>query len=77
MLRPPLGSPERGCFIFGIDDMALAIGGSALLSGVGGFMANKGQQRHQLAQMAYNGQQAQFRANGRSTCPTLPSTLVG
>lgn len=59
-MRAPLGSPERGTFLFGIDDMALAVGGSAILNGVGGFIGSQGQQSANSANMAFNAQQAQM-----------------
>lgn len=59
-MKAPIGSPERGCFIFGIDDMALAVGGSAILNGVGGFLGSQGQQAANSATMAFNAQQAQM-----------------
>lgn len=48
------------CYIFGIDDMALAVGGSAILNGVGGFIGSQGQQAANSATMAFNAQQAQI-----------------
>lgn len=60
LIPAPLGSPERGTFLFGIDDMALAIGGSAILNGVGGFLGSQGQQAANSANMAFNAQQAQM-----------------
>lgn len=56
----PLGDPRRGTFIFGIDDMALAVGGSAILNGIGGFLGSQGQQAANSATMAFNAQQAQI-----------------
>jgi len=58
-LKAPLGSSERGTFIFGIDDAALAIGGSALLNGVGGLIGSSGAQQTNTANMQFNAQQAQ------------------
>lgn len=48
------------CYIFGIDDMALAVGGSAILNGLGGLFGQQGAQATNSAQMAFNGQQAQM-----------------
>lgn len=47
------------CFIFGIDDAALAIGGSAILNGIGGFIGSQGQMSANSAMMQFNAQQAQ------------------
>lgn len=58
--RAPLGAPERGTYLFGIDDMALALGGSAILNGVGGFIGSQGQQQANSAMMSFNAQQAQI-----------------
>jgi len=54
------GSRGSRTFIFGIDDMALAVGGSAILNGVGGFIGSQGQQAANSATMAFNAQQAQM-----------------
>lgn len=51
--------PERGTFIFGIDDMALAVGGSAILNGIGGFIGSQGQQSANSAMMSFNSMEAQ------------------
>lgn len=59
-IKAPLGSPERGTFIFGIDDMALAVGGSAVLNGLGGLFGSAGQASANSANMAFNAQQAQM-----------------
>jgi hypothetical protein len=48
------------CFIFGIDDAALAIGGSAILNGIGGIFGSSGQQQANSAMMQFNAQQAQM-----------------
>lgn len=52
--------PSSGTFIFGIDDMALAVGGSSILNAVGGFVGSQGQQAANSATMAFNAQQAQM-----------------
>jgi len=59
-LKAPLGSAERGTFIFGIDDAALAVGGSALLNFGGGLLGSSGAQQTNSANMQFNAQQAQM-----------------
>lgn len=48
------------CYIFGIDDMAMAVGGSAILNAAGGFFGQQGAQQTNSANMAFNAQQAQM-----------------
>jgi hypothetical protein len=48
------------CFIFGIDDAALAIGGSSILQGIGGLFGASGAQQTNSANQQFNAQQAQM-----------------
>jgi hypothetical protein len=51
------------CFIFGIDDAALAIGGSSILQGIGGLFGASGAQQTNSANQQFNAQQAQMQRN--------------
>lgn len=51
------------CYIFGIDDMALAVGGSALLQGAGGLAGMFGQQATNAQNMRFNASQAMQQRN--------------
>jgi len=50
---------KRWCFIFGIDDVALAMGGSAILNAAGGIFGSMSASNTNSANMAFNAQQAQ------------------
>lgn len=54
------GQQPRGASIFGIDDVALAMGASGALNLVGGMMGQSGQQSANAQSMAFNSQQAQI-----------------
>lgn len=59
VIRPPRLT-NRHCYIFGIDDAALAMGAGAILNFAGGMIGQQGQQNTNAQQMMFNAQQAQM-----------------